>query len=185
MPIRYQKSPSHKHSDSEWCQKGFSYISALIFVAIIGITLTTGSRYWSTIIKREKEQELLFRGDQIRKAIESYYKIAPSGRRDQYPQTLNDLLKDPRFPTTQRHLRKIYKDPITNNGEWGIILAPNRRIKGVFSKSKDIPLKTGNFPSVYKDFEKATTYSDWKFVYTPEKTKKIQKQSPKQGSEKT
>ncbi len=153
-------------------QTGFSYISALIFVAIIGITLTTGGRYWSTMIKREKEQELLFRGDQIRKAIEAYYKAAPGGRGSQYPSSFKDLLKDSRFPTPQRYLRKIYKDPMTEDGEWDVIMSPNNRIKGIFSKSKDVPIKVGNFPAVYDEFEKAETYSDWKFVYAPEQKKK-------------
>jgi type II secretory pathway pseudopilin PulG len=151
---------------------GFSYISALIFIAIIGMTLTAGSRYWSTIIKREKEQELLFRGDQIRKAIESYYKTAPGGKGSQYPSSMKDLIKDPRSLTPQRHLRKFYSDPMTENGQWGIIVTSNGRLKGVFSKSKEVPLKSGNFPSVYEDFEKAATYSDWKFVFILEKTKK-------------
>jgi len=150
-------------------ESAFSYISALIFVAVIGISLTSGSTYWSTVIKREKEKELLFRGDQIRKAIGSYYNGAPGGAGSQYPASLNDLLKDPRYLTTQRHLRKIYKDPMTKDGQWGLIKVQGERIKGVFSKSEEKPFKTGNFPAEYEDFEKAVKYSDWKFVYPSEK----------------
>ena len=150
-------------------ENAFSYISALIFVTVIGISLTSGSAYWSTIIKREKERELLFRGDQIRRAIESYYKGAPGGGGSQYPVSLNDLLKDPRYLVPKRYLRRIYKDPMTEDGQWGLIMAPGARIKGVFSNSKEEPLKVGNFPNDYKIFEKAATYSDWRFVYTPEK----------------
>lgn len=149
-------------------ESAFSYISALIFVAVIGISLTAGSTYWSTIIKREKEKELLFRGDQIRRAIESYYNGAPGGGGSQYPALLNDLLKDPRYLATQRHLRKIYKDPMTKDGQWGLIKTQGGRIKGVFSKSVEQPLKAGNFPEEYKDFEKAVQYSDWRFEYSPE-----------------
>jgi len=156
-------------------QVGFSYISALILVAVIGITLTTGSRYWSTIMKRERETELLFRGNQIYKAIESYYKTVPEGKIAQYPSSFKDLLKDPRYLTPRRHLRRLYKDPMTQDGQWGIIMTSNGRLKGVFSKSKEFPLKSGNFPSIYEDFEKAQTYSDWKFVFTPEKDKQSKK----------
>jgi len=149
-------------------ESAFSYISALIFVTVIGISLTAGSTYWSTIIKREKEKELLFRGDQIQKAIESYYNGAPGGGGSQYPASLNDLLKDPRYLVTQRHLRKIYKDPMTKDGQWGLITVQGGRIKGVFSKSVEKPLKVGNFPEKYKNFEKADKYSDWRFVYPSE-----------------
>ena len=150
---------------------GFTYIGALILVVITGIALTAASTYWSTTVRREKEAELLFRGDQIRKAIASYYTKSPPGWAHTYPSSLNDLLKDPRYPSTMRHLRRIYRDPMTEDGRWGLILDDKGCIKGVFSKSRDKPLKTGGFPEEYASFEKAKTYSDWKFVYVPE-TKK-------------
>jgi type II secretory pathway pseudopilin PulG len=160
--IRFFSKLGEKNHNRE---NAFSYISALIFVTVIGISLTTGSTYWSTIAKREKERELLFRGDQIRRAIEYYFKGASGGGSNQYPVALNDLLKDPRYLTPRRYLRKIYKDPMTKDGQWGLVMAPGGRIKGVFSNSKEKPLKAGNFADSYKYFEKAETYSDWKFVY--------------------
>ncbi len=149
-------------------QKGFTYITALIFVAVVGISLNVAGQCWSNKMKREKEKELLFYGDRFRQAIEAYNTATPGGKTPEYPRSLKDLLKDPRYPKVHRHLRKIYKDPMTPEGEWGIVMAPKGGIKGVFSKSKDKPLKTGNFPSPYEDFEKAETYADWKFVFAPE-----------------
>jgi type II secretory pathway pseudopilin PulG len=146
----------------------FTYITALIFVMVIGITLTTGSAYWSTIMKREKEKELLFRGDQICRAIEGYYNSAPGGGSKIYPASLKDLLKDSRYLATKRYLRKIFKDPMTKDGQWGLIQAPGGKIKGVYSLSKDHPLKTADFKKDYAVFEKAGIYSDWRFVYPPE-----------------
>ena len=135
----------------------------------MGISLTAASTYWSTIVKRDKEKELLFRGDQIRRAIESYYTGGPGGRGSQYPRSFDDLLKDPRFPTIKKHLRKTYKDPMTEDGQWGIVMDSGGRIKGVFSKSQDKPLKVGNFPAEYEAFEVAEKYSDWKFTHPLEK----------------
>jgi type II secretory pathway pseudopilin PulG len=143
----------------------FTYITALIFVIVIGISLTTGSAYWSVIIAREKEKELLFRGDQIRKAIEAYYNGAPGEGSKLYPASLNELLKDSRYPVIRRYLRRIYKDPMTKDGQWGLIKAPDGKIKGVCSTSNKSPIKTGNFPQDYAIFEKAGSYSDWRFVY--------------------
>lgn len=147
---------------------GFSYIFVLIIIVVMGIAATSASRYWSTIIKREKEKELLFRGDQIRTAIISYYNSFPEGSKPSYPLKMADLLKDNRYPYIKRHLRKNYLDPLTGDGDWGLILDSTRRIQGVFSKCKKRPLKTGNFETVYKNFEKAETYSDWKFIFQPE-----------------
>jgi len=147
---------------------GFTYITALIFVAVVGISLNVAGKYWSTITKREKEKELLFYGDKIRLAIESFHKSTPGGKTPEYPRSLDDLLRDPRSPNVRRHLRKIYKDPMTSEGQWGYVIAPKGGIKGVFSKSKNHPLKTGNFLPPYEEFEKAETYADWKFVFVPE-----------------
>jgi type II secretory pathway pseudopilin PulG len=148
-------------------RRGFTYLSVLVLVVVSGIALTEASLYWHTLTKREHEAELLFRGDQIRKAIQSYYKQSPSGRSPSYPRKLKDLLKDPRFPGVRRHLRKIYKDPMTIDGKWGLIADAKGGVKGVFSKSDDKPIKTGNFTREYTLFEKSETYKDWKFIYTP------------------
>ena len=157
--------------------QGFTYVGALILVIVTGIAISAASTYWSTMVRREKEAELLFRGDQIRKAIESYYEHAPSGRGKSYPSSLKDLIKDPRYMKVVRHLRKIYRDPMTEDGQWGLILDGRGGIKGVFSKSKQRPIKVGNFPEEYESFQKAKTYEDWKFVYVPKVTvpKKVNK----------
>ena len=153
--------------------KGFTYLSVLLLVFVAGTALTTASHSWRTIMQRERETELLFRGDRINRAIASYCN-AGGAKQIRFPSRFEDLLKDPRFPAVKRHIRRIYKDPMTANGTWGLILGPGNSIKGVYSKSKKTPLKTGNFPDKYKDFEKATTYSDWKFVFVPEKKDKTE-----------
>lgn len=145
---------------------GFTYICALVFVVIMGIALNTAGSFWSTVMKREREQELLFRGDQIRQAIESYTKQTPGGRKAEYPRSLRDLLKDPRQPAVMRHLRKVFRNPLSPDGNWELILDGKGGIKGVFAKSLDMPLKKAGFPAGYEKFEKAASYSDWKF--TPE-----------------
>jgi type II secretory pathway pseudopilin PulG len=153
-------------------ERGFTFLGVLAFLVVTGIALTAASQYWSTVIKREKEEELLFRGDQIKSAITSYYKNTPKGKQPSYPRNLEALLKDPRSLTVRRHLRKVYKDPITEDGTWGLIRDSKGGVKGVFSRSNLKPIKTGNFSEEYEDFEKAKTYSDWRFIHTKEKTKK-------------
>lgn len=134
-------------------------------MVIVGIALVGAGQYWSTISKREKEAELLFRGDQIARAIEAYYKSSTGAQSVSYPRSLEDLLKDTRFPGVRRYLRKVYSNPMSEDGSWKFIYGPGQGVKGVFADSEKKPLKTGNFPENYKDFEKAKTYADWKFVY--------------------
>ena len=148
-------------------RSGFSYLGVLILVAVMSVTFIGTGRYWSTVVKRELEDELLFRGDEIRDAIASYYNNPPGGQNKTYPRQFSDLLKDPRFPNIKRHLRKSYPEPMSRGGDWFLVLVASQRIKGVHSAHKGTPLKKGNFPQEYDNFEEAETYADWKFVYTP------------------
>ncbi|OGA23607.1 MAG: hypothetical protein A3H34_01170 [Betaproteobacteria bacterium RIFCSPLOWO2_02_FULL_67_19] len=142
---------------------GFTYLTALFIVAILAGGLALIGEVWHTAALREKEAELLYVGNQYRKAIERYYLNGPR----QYPRALADLLKDPRKAGTERYLRRIYVDPITGKDEWGLVNAPDGGIMGVHSLSGDKPLKSANFQPRDNAFEGAAKYSDWKFVVTP------------------
>ena len=52
---------------------GFTYPAALMLVVVVSVSLMTAHTQWQTTVKRDKEKELLFRGDQILTAITSYY----------------------------------------------------------------------------------------------------------------
>jgi type II secretory pathway pseudopilin PulG len=147
--------------------RGFTFLGLLIIVAIMGVGLLAVGEVWHSARQREKEQELLFVGNQFRRAISSYYRHAPAANKQQpYPTTLEDLLKDPRYPSTQRYLRKIYPDPISGSADWGVV-TKNGGIYGVYSLSEEAPIKQGNFRPSENAFEGKTKYSDWLFIYEP------------------
>jgi len=98
-------------------ENGFVYLWALFAVALAGIVMAGTGQVWQAKSQREKEAELLYIGEEFRKAIMSYYNTGPK----QYPESLEDLLEDKRTPAIKRHLRKIYTDPITNTAEWAIV----------------------------------------------------------------
>jgi type II secretory pathway pseudopilin PulG len=146
---------------SRLSSRGFTYIALLAAIVIIGISLGSAAKYWQNISMREKEEELIFRGDQYRLAIERYYFAVPG--RMQYPQSIDDLLKDSRTPQGKRHLRQKYKDPITGEDFIEIRDQLTRRIVGVCSASDKEPVKQANFPEPYREFEQKKKYSEWKF----------------------
>lgn len=143
--------------------RGFTYMTVLFIVAVITAGLALVGEMWETAAKREKETQLLFIGNEYRKAITLYYLAGMN----QYPRALEDLLKDPRKPNTVRYLRRLYADPITGSAEWGIVKAPDGGIAGVHSLSEDKPLKSANFKLRDAGFESAQSYKDWKFSYSP------------------
>lgn len=132
----------------------------------MGAGLAATGTFWSHTAQREKERELLFVGHEFRDAIGSYYRHSP-GITHAYPKSLDDLLEDKRFPVPQRHLRRIYADPMTGKAKWGLVEAPGGGIMGVRSLSEEAPIKTGNFAPADAAFEKAAKYADWQFVFTP------------------
>ena len=107
------------HDMPRW-ESGFVYLWALFGVTLAGIVMAGVGQVWQVKAQREKEAELLYVGEQFRKAIMSYYNTGTK----QFPETLEELIEDKRAAATKRHLRKIYTDPITNTTEWGIIEEP-------------------------------------------------------------
>ena len=143
--------------------KGFTYVGFLIFLAVAGLGLASFGEIASHAAQREKEAELLFRGNQFREGIASYYK-----KEQRYPQSLEQLLEDKRYPMPVRHLRKLYRDPMSGEADWALVEAPGGGVMGVHSKSPEAPIKTENFSVANQEFVKAQRYSDWQFVHSPE-----------------
>lgn len=165
-------------------ERGAALMIVLIMVVILGLGFGWSGMTWKTIRQREKEEELLWRGDQFRRAIESFVKArqAPTNPNQQgftppspanqaaaaaaYPRSLDDLLKDPGKTGALRHLRKVYKDPVTGD-DFVLITAPGGGIKGVRSASKEEPFKKDGFSEVYEPFKDAESYQKWEFVFEP------------------
>ena len=143
-------------------ESGFTYIGVLLLVAMLGIAVTLVSELWHTAQKRDKEQELLFVGNQFRRALAMY-----SANGGGYPKRLEDLLRDPRVPGMRRYLRKIYRDPVTGGTEWGLVRSAGDIIVGIHSLSAEEPLKQKEFSVADKDFEGKQKYSEWVFTATP------------------
>jgi type II secretory pathway pseudopilin PulG len=144
--------------------RGMVLLAVMLFLALASLAAALAAEVWATTLRRERETELLFVGDQYRRAIESYWRATP-GRVKTLPLSLDVLLTDDRFPTPVHHLRRLYADPMT--GEELVLLRQGGAIAGVQSGSKDAPLKTANFPVRYQQFEAAQSYEQWQFVFTP------------------
>ena len=149
-------------------QAGFTFLAVMFSIVLIGIMIGTAARQLATVAKREKETELLFRGQAIRRGIELYYRTSRAGF-SQYPRSLEELIKDPGSPAVRRYLRKIYSDPITG-GEWALVRDVSGRVKGVHSTSEEAPLKVAHFPEELKAFEGKKKYSEWVFEYNPQQS---------------
>ena len=137
---------------------GFTYLMLLWWVAIAGVTAAALSRSWVMDMRREREAELRFRGEQIRLAIESYARVPVAQGASRYPARLEDLLEDSRQGVVVRHLRQLWRDPVRLQGPWGLVREPGRKdggIQGVYSLSSQVPLHPP---------QGVTRYAEWRFV---------------------
>jgi type II secretory pathway pseudopilin PulG len=145
--------------------RGFTYIGILFAVALIGVGLAGIGTVWRTSVQRERERELLFIGHEFRRAIARHY--AAGGGVDRYPRELADLLNDQRFPVPRHHLRRLYRDPMTGEADWQLVMAPDGGIMGVYSASQGVPIKRANFDLADAAFALTECYCDWQFIYEP------------------
>lgn len=142
--------------------RGFTYLTVLFALAFLGLGLMIAGETWRTAVQREREAQLLYVGNQYRRAIQRYYQSGPA----QYPRSLGELLKDARQAGVARYLRRLYPDPLTGSDRWGLVRTPAGGIMGVYSLSSAAPFKRSGFAEG-NDFADAGTYADWKFVYQP------------------
>lgn len=103
-------------------QSGYALIVILLLLALVLISLSTAVRPVLTEAQRQKEEELIFRGDQYKRAIGRFYR--KFGR---YPLKIEELVR-----TNDRNfLRRPFPDPMTPDGKWRILRAgPSGEIIG-------------------------------------------------------
>ena len=170
-------------------ERGFAMAALLVAMAVMAVVMSALLPVWRTLTIREKEDELMWRGQQYDRAIQLYRKknAAPG------PPNLDALIQG-------RFLRKKYKDPITNadfqlvgvnagmpNAQSGARMpgaSPNASPSppAFGSKSSGSSTSAGSQPPIgfgqliggvrstskahsFREPDGATIYSDWQFTY--------------------
>lgn len=144
-------------------ESGFTYVGVLLLVAVVGIWLAATGTVWHLEVQREKERELLYIGNQFRDALDRYA-ASTVGSARRFPRRLEDLVLDERFAAKRRHLRRIYRDPMTGREEWGVIRTGDGQIIGVHSLSTEVPVKRANFALRDLAFTSKANYAQWVFM---------------------
>jgi type II secretory pathway pseudopilin PulG len=149
--------------------RGFTYLGLMFVIAMLGLSAAAASTLWSVLERREREQDLLFAGRQVRTALRHYLAASPAGPGQPppaYPNSLEQLLLDRRFLVPVRHLRQLYPDPMGGGADWGLVRNPQGGIVGVFSLSQRAPIQHEGF-GPGEPFNQARSYRDWVFGDLP------------------
>lgn len=116
-------------------ERGFTYLWLMFLLAITATGLAAIAQPIQLAAHREREAELMFRGQEFAKAIESYRSATP-GAVKQLPMDLADLLEDRRGTRVLHHLRRLYADPFTGVPDWVLVRTQDGRISGVHSRAE-------------------------------------------------
>ena len=143
---------------------GFTYIGVLALIAVLALVGTAGVRVGLQAHRRVAEEALLQIGAEFSDALGRYAAVTPRGTPDA-PKALEDLLRDPRFPGTVRHLRRIYSDPLTGSKRWGLVFTEDgEQLLGVYSLARGRPIKAAGFDERFAGFSAQAAYSAWVFA---------------------
>lgn len=85
----------------------------VIVFTVMAVLVAAALPSWTKVMQREREEELIFRGLQYAEAIRVF-----QSRNGRYPLQLEELIK-----VRPRSIRQLWKDPMTEEGEWGLVYA--------------------------------------------------------------
>jgi type II secretory pathway pseudopilin PulG len=114
---------------------GYAMAALLVGLSIMSVLLTMALPVWSHMARREREEELIWRGQQYARAIALFQRRYANT----FPPSLDVLVE-------QRFLRKKYKDPITND-DFQLIPAGGAAQPGVIGGVPGAPTPGGQVPS--------------------------------------
>lgn len=95
--------------------RGIAFLILMMVLTMLLISLTVSLPDIYTQGQREREEELLFRGDQYARAIVLYHR-----QFNKFPASVDDLVKK---TNGVRFLRHPFRDPMTRSGKWRFIHA--------------------------------------------------------------
>jgi type II secretory pathway pseudopilin PulG len=137
--------------------RGFIMVMLLVFITTMGLMLTIALPGVKAEVQREQEEELVFRGESIAKAIKDY-----KARTGGYPLKLEALEK-----VRPRIIRKLYRDPMTNRenkeGDWDLITAVQPGSSGDKTGLPIVGVRSKCQKDSFLKYMGKTLISDWPF----------------------
>jgi len=92
-------------------RQGYTLVALVILIAVMGIATAIVLPLWSSVIQRERERQLIFRGAQYAEAIRVF-----QARFGRLPVKLEELLE-----VEPRSIRQLWDDPMTDDGRWELM----------------------------------------------------------------
>jgi type II secretory pathway pseudopilin PulG len=108
-----RRTPKRPRGHTHRLQAGFTLVGIVVLIAIITILLAAVGPSIATIMQRDKETELIFRGKQYARAIQAFQK-----RYGRLPTALKEL-----YESRPHTIRRLWREPICDCDDWQVIIA--------------------------------------------------------------
>ena len=147
------KQTPQPHKDPRADSRGYTLSILLAMMVVMGVFMYKAHLWAPTQINREREAELIYRGEHLARGIAQFRQ--KTGR---YPTSLQEVES-----LRPRVIRKAYKDPLSENGEWTYIYnvptAPSGNNEGL----PIIGLRSTSQRDSIKSYQNRSLHSDWEF----------------------
>ena len=143
---------------------GYAMITLMIAVLLLAIFLLMAVPLWETVMQREAEEELIFRGRQYVTAIGLYLKKH------------NNLhARDFEILHLEKFLRRLYKDPMSADGRWDMVfqdnsgatakllVVPAGQAKAYFSRAVLVGVCSTSPETGFREYRGKKKYNEWAF----------------------
>ncbi len=138
-------------------ERGYILALLLAICAVMGILLMKGIPAVNVEVQRELEDELIFRGEHLAKAIRAF-----QARTGGYPSSLEELNK-----IKPRLAREVdFKDPMNPRGDWDLVFAVQAGASGNTTGLPIVGVKSKIEKDSYRVYRMKSIYSDWAFLAT-------------------
>ena len=93
-------------------EDGYNLVILIVLITVLNVMVAVALPLWSYTIRREKEEEAIFRGLQYAEAIRVFRQ-----RFGRYPVKLEELME-----VEPRSIRQLWSEPLTEEGEFGLVV---------------------------------------------------------------
>jgi hypothetical protein len=141
------------NSDPHAKSRGYTLSVLLIMIVALGVFMQRAHLWAPTQINREREAELIYRGEHLARGIAIYRQ--KTGR---YPISLTEVAA-----LRPRIIRQAYKDPMSEKGEWMFIYNVPTSTSGNNEGLPIIGLHSSSNRDSIKLYRNKSLYSEWEF----------------------
>ena len=93
-------------------EEGYNLAMLIVAITILNIMVAVALPLWSYVIRRDREEETIFRGLQYAEAVRVFRQ-----RNGRYPASLEELVK-----VEPRSIRQLWTEPLSEDGEFGLVI---------------------------------------------------------------